>query len=251
MLVCPGLLKVHRATAERVVPRLRIRRDRSAHQAPDPPQGHRQDGAAGAHRTRTAAEGSLRGLHPRVRRDRREAPRRVRCDRSMGRVHAADQRGIHPPYYQARPRAPGGTEDSRPHPRPAVCEAEALRRPVLRRQAVHRTPQRPSPGDQGARPPPALAAGHRDIRRGHRVRQPRPGDELPSIAELSALQGIGTGVTRKAVEALAADGLIIVRHGRAAVVAGEPSGDPRLSRRQPGPGHDCRLAGCRPHVCIR
>ena len=76
-----------------------------------------------------------------------------------------------------------------------------------------------------------------------------PGDELPSITELSTLQGIGTGVIRKALEALAADGLIIVRHGRATVVAGEPSNDPRLSRRRPGPGHDCRLAGCRPHVC--
>jgi hypothetical protein len=76
-----------------------------------------------------------------------------------------------------------------------------------------------------------------------------PGDELPSITELSALQDIGTGVIRKALEVLAADGLIIVRHGRATVVAGEPSNDPRLSRRRPGPGHDCRLAGCHPHVC--
>jgi len=76
-----------------------------------------------------------------------------------------------------------------------------------------------------------------------------PGDELPSITEVSALQGIGTGVIRHALEALAADGLIIVRHGRAAVVAGEPGGDPRLSRRRPGPGHDCRRGGCRPHVC--
>jgi integrase len=57
------------------------------------------------------------------------------------------------------------------------------------------------------------------------------------------------GVIRHALEALAADSLIIVRHGRATVVAGEPSGDPRLSRRRPGPGHDCLLAGCRPHVC--
>jgi len=76
-----------------------------------------------------------------------------------------------------------------------------------------------------------------------------PGDELPSITELSAWQGIGTGVIRKALEALAAYGLIIVRHGRAAVVAGEPGGDPRPGRRRPGPGHHCRLAGCRPHVC--
>ena len=69
-----------------------------------------------------------------------------------------------------------------------------------------------------------------------------PGDELPSITELSTLQGIGTGVIRKALEALATDGLIIVRHGRAAVVAGEPSNDPRLSRRRPGP----RVVPCRP-----
>ena len=40
-----------------------------------------------------------------------------------------------------------------------------------------------------------------------------PGDELPSITEVSAPQGIGTGVIRHALEALAADGLIIVRHG--------------------------------------
>ena len=76
-----------------------------------------------------------------------------------------------------------------------------------------------------------------------------PGDELPSITEVSTLQGIGTGVIRHALDALAADGLIIVRHGRAAVVVGQPSSDPRLSRRRPGPGHDCRRAGCRPHVC--
>ena len=76
-----------------------------------------------------------------------------------------------------------------------------------------------------------------------------PGDELPSIAELSSSQGIGTGVIRAALEALAADGLILVRHGRNAVVAGEPGSDPRPVRRRPGPGHDCQRAGCRPHVC--
>ena len=42
-----------------------------------------------------------------------------------------------------------------------------------------------------------------------------PGDEMPSITELSALQGIGTGVIRHALEALTVDGLIIARHGRA------------------------------------
>ena len=76
-----------------------------------------------------------------------------------------------------------------------------------------------------------------------------PGDELPSITELSALQDIGTGVIRHAMKVLAADGLIIARHGRASIVAGEPGDDPGPNRWRPGPGHDCRLAGCRPHVC--
>ena len=62
-----------------------------------------------------------------------------------------------------------------------------------------------------------------------------PGDELPSITELVALQGIGTGVIRHALEALAADGLIIVRRGQTAIVAGEPE---RARRRalEGGPG---------------
>jgi len=56
-----------------------------------------------------------------------------------------------------------------------------------------------------------------------------PGDELPSITELNALQGIGTGVVRHALEALAADGLIIVRHGRRRWLAIDP--DTRASGR--------------------
>jgi integrase len=74
-----------------------------------------------------------------------------------------------------------------------------------------------------------------------------PGDGLPSITELDRLQGIGTGITRRALAELADQGLIIVRHGRTAVVAG-PSA-PRAGRWRLGPRHDCRRAGCRPHVC--
>jgi len=76
-----------------------------------------------------------------------------------------------------------------------------------------------------------------------------PGDELPSITELSASQGIGTGVARRALEVLAADGLIVVRRGQTAIVAGTVGSVPPGARKRPGPGHDCRLAGCRPHVC--
>ena len=75
-----------------------------------------------------------------------------------------------------------------------------------------------------------------------------PGDELPSITELVARQGIGTGVMRHALEALAADGLILVRRGQTAIVAGNPGRTPG-ARRRPGPAHDCHSAGCRPHVC--
>lgn len=71
-----------------------------------------------------------------------------------------------------------------------------------------------------------------------------PGDELPSISELNVLQRIGTGITRRALAQLADEGLIVVQHGRPAVVAGEatvPAG-----RRRPSPSHDCRGADAGP-----
>jgi DNA-binding transcriptional regulator YhcF (GntR family) len=76
-----------------------------------------------------------------------------------------------------------------------------------------------------------------------------PGDEFPSITELSVSQGIGTGVIRRALEVLAADGLILARSGQRPVVAGTAAAAPVGGRRRPGPGHDCRRSGCRPHVC--
>jgi integrase len=76
-----------------------------------------------------------------------------------------------------------------------------------------------------------------------------PGDELPSITEMSALLGIGTSAVRHALKVLAADGLILVRRGQTAIVAGNTDGKPRGARKRPGPGHDCRRAGCRPHTC--
>ena len=64
---------------------------------------------------------------------------------------------------------------------------------------------------------PALAINPRDPRPGWqqvtktltgaiRAGNLVPGDELPSITELSALQGIGSGVMRRALETLAAEG---------------------------------------------
>ncbi len=51
-----------------------------------------------------------------------------------------------------------------------------------------------------------------------------PGDELPSITEVSKLHEIGTGVIRHALETLTAEGLIVARQGRSTIVAGDPAG---------------------------
>ena len=116
-------------------------------------------------------------------------------------------------------------------------------------QAVYRAPERAGLDDQPHDFRPAWQQVSETLAEAMRSGLLAPGDELPSIAELSALQGIGTGVISHAMKVLAADGLIIARHGRVTVVAGEPSEGPAPNRRRPGPGHDCRLAGCRPHVC--
>jgi integrase len=76
-----------------------------------------------------------------------------------------------------------------------------------------------------------------------------PGDDMPSITEANRLQGIGTGVIRHALEVLTADGLIVARRNQTAVVTGEPPDQPSVTRRRPGPGHECRRAGCQAHVC--
>ncbi len=76
-----------------------------------------------------------------------------------------------------------------------------------------------------------------------------PGDELPSITELSASQRIGTGVIRHALDTLTANGLILARRGQAPIVAGRTVPALPGARKRPGLGHDCSRAGCRPHVC--
>ena len=77
-----------------------------------------------------------------------------------------------------------------------------------------------------------------------------PGEPLPSVRELNALQGVRTATIQHAFAVLAEERLITLRHGRTAVVAGEaePNGSNGRARRS-GRSHDCKLAGCRPHVC--
>ncbi len=107
---------------------------------------------------------------------------------------------------------------------------------------------RPDPGD----PRPAWQQAADKLRAAIRSAELAPGDTLPSVPELHELQGLKPGTVRHALLALAAEGLVHIRHGRTATIAGEPPADMAGTRPQvarPRPGHDCTLSGCRPHVC--
>jgi integrase len=78
-----------------------------------------------------------------------------------------------------------------------------------------------------------------------------PGADLPSVRDLQEWQSIRRATLQRAFRGLSDEGLIVIRQGRTAVVAGEPPEDlrPGVRRWRPGPGHDCTLAGCQRHVC--
>jgi integrase len=81
-----------------------------------------------------------------------------------------------------------------------------------------------------------------------------PGSPLPSVRELTELQGIRRSTAQHALTVLADEGLILVQQGRNSIVAGEPSdeassAEPGVRLWRPGRGHDCALAGCQRHVC--
>jgi integrase len=77
------------------------------------------------------------------------------------------------------------------------------------------------------------------------------GTDIPSVRDLQAAQGIPRSTLQRAFRELADEGVIVVRQGRTAVVAGEAVIDeqPGIRRWHPGPGHDCKLASCQRHVC--
>jgi DNA-binding transcriptional regulator YhcF (GntR family) len=166
-----------------------------------------------------------------------------------GHIHAADERGIHLPHHQARlghleVRKVCGPILDQLYARLKRCgDLGRTGRPFTEHRNVPVlaiNPRDPRPAWQQV-----TATLTEAIRSGLLA----PGDEMPSIAELSALQGIGTGVIRHALEALAADGLILARRGQTPVVAGKGGSTLPGTRKRPGPGHHCRGGGCRPHVC--
>jgi integrase len=77
------------------------------------------------------------------------------------------------------------------------------------------------------------------------------GSDLPSVRDLKDWQGIRRTTLQRAFRGLSDEGLIVVRQGRTAVVAGDPPADPQpgVRRWRSGPGHDCKLAGCQRHLC--
>jgi integrase len=75
------------------------------------------------------------------------------------------------------------------------------------------------------------------------------GESLPSVREMSARQGVPVATLQHALGVLADEELVVVRQGRTAVVAGDAVADRRSGRAPRGRDHDCRRAGCQPHVC--
>ena len=76
-----------------------------------------------------------------------------------------------------------------------------------------------------------------------------PGEPLPSVRELSELQGVPVATLQHALAVLANEGLVVVHQGRTAIVAGDLTSERRSGRTPHGRDHDCRRSGCKPHVC--
>jgi integrase len=75
------------------------------------------------------------------------------------------------------------------------------------------------------------------------------GEPLPSVREISALRGIPTATLQHALAVLADEGLVLLRQGRTAIVAGEADSKGRAGRTPRPRDHDCKRTGCVPHVC--
>src|SRR5271165_2230884 len=68
------------------------------------------------------------------------------------------------------------------------------------------------------------------------------GEPLPSVREMSALQDVPVATLQHALAVLADEGLVVVRQGRTAVVAGDAVADRRSGRAPRDRDHDCKRA---------
>jgi integrase len=98
--------------------------------------------------------------------------------------------------------------------------------------------------------PPAWVQVATVIREAVAAGQLTPGELLPSVRQLADRDGLPVSAIHKALGVLAGEGLIAVRQGRRAVVAGEAAGARPARRGRPAdPRHDCTRSGCAPHAC--
>ncbi len=75
------------------------------------------------------------------------------------------------------------------------------------------------------------------------------GEQLPSVHEMAVRHALPAATVRSALDALASEGIIIVRHGRRSLVSGEPGRAPSPQARPADADHDCARAGCQQHKC--
>ena len=86
---------------------------------------------------------------------------------------------------------------------------------------------------------------------GNAIRSERltAGEPLPSVREMSDLQDVPVATLQHARAVLAEEKLIVIRQGRTAIVTGDVSIERHPVRARRGRDHNCRHAGCKPHVC--
>ncbi|MGH3772152.1 MAG: GntR family transcriptional regulator [Pseudonocardiaceae bacterium] len=80
-----------------------------------------------------------------------------------------------------------------------------------------------------ADPRPAYQRVAEDLRHAIATGTYHPGDQLPTLAELTSRYGIAVMTARDAIRQLVTDGLVVSRQGKGAYVLRQPSTDESLS----------------------
>ncbi|HKR50376.1 MAG TPA: GntR family transcriptional regulator [Pseudonocardiaceae bacterium] len=81
-------------------------------------------------------------------------------------------------------------------------------------------------------PRPAYQRVADDLRHAIAIGTYQPGDQLPTLAELTARYGIAVMTARDAIRQLVADGLVVSRQGKGAYVLRQPSTDESITAAQ-------------------
>jgi DNA-binding GntR family transcriptional regulator len=80
-----------------------------------------------------------------------------------------------------------------------------------------------------ADPRPAYQRVADDLRHAIATGTYQPGDQLPTLSELTVRYGIAVMTARDAIRQLVADGLVVSRQGKGAYVLRQPSADESIS----------------------